>query len=255
MQLIFSQQITDHSASSISKAINEPQLAAMAEWVTLLEKKISPSQILPLCCHLPVDILDWGYLPGIPTMELDQPAEPSRSGGCVFRGLGPFSRPSPLPPPWLVRKQRCGLTPGQEIGGEGACYEIRAHLTSLIGFMKLRELIHAPYFTKWRHFYGRLQRKTGTSLGQILGHFWNLYKSALCAFQHVCDRHVSVHSTIPFVVQPATVGFAVRHLKGFFELSAMTPWYPPYLTEIMWKLLQCTNSSSAFLHRAFKEKQ
>lgn len=92
MQLIFPQQITDRSASSIGKAANEPWLAAAAERVTLLERKILPLHIVPLCCHLPLAVLVWGCLSVTPTMELHQPSEPARSGGwCMFRGLSPLS--------------------------------------------------------------------------------------------------------------------------------------------------------------------
>lgn len=108
---------------------------------------------------------------------------------------------------------------------------------------------------KWKHFYSLLQRtQTETSLGQILGHFLNKYTSALYAFQHVGHKHVSVYSFMPFLLQPATVSFADWGQKGVFQLSAMTPWYFPYLTDLMLKLFQCTKSWSAFLHRAFKEK-
>lgn len=109
---------------------------------------------------------------------------------------------------------------------------------------------------KWKHFYSLLQRtQTETSLGQILGHFLNKYTSALYAFQHVGHKHVSVYSFMPFLLQPATVSFADWGQKGVFQLSAMTPWYFPYLTDLMLKLFQCTKSWRAFLHRAFKEKQ
>lgn len=97
--------------------------------------------------------------------------------------------PSPLPQPWLVRKQCWRLTPGQEIDGEGACYKMLARLTSLMGFMKFRELLHASYIMKWKQFYSLLQRKqTETSLGQFLGHFFNIYANFSVRMTKKCFR-------------------------------------------------------------------
>lgn len=92
MQLIFPQQIADRSASSIGKATNGPRLAAAAEWVTLLEKKISPLHIVPwvVICHL----LSWseGACLSLPPCSWTSPPSlPALEGGCVFGGLSPLS--------------------------------------------------------------------------------------------------------------------------------------------------------------------
>lgn len=97
------------------------------------------------------------------------------------------------------------------------------------------------------HPSSKRKNQTGTFLEQILGQFLNRYTSAQYTFQHMWHRHISVHSSwsssimgmtdkYPQLLQPGTAGFAEWGQKGFLELSAMPPWYLPYLRQLMWKL-------------------
>lgn len=76
-------------------------------------------------------------------------------------------------------------------------------------------------------------------------------------FQHGCPRNVSEHASNPFLSQPTRVSFADQGQKGLSELSlpyVEICFYLSYLTELIWKPLQCTNTWSAFLQWVFKEK-
>lgn len=121
---------------------------------------------------------------------------------CMFTGLHPISLlilTITSASAMTREKTLMKLTPCHEIDEEGAFYKMLAHLTSLMEFMKFRELLHAPDVMKWKQFWSLLHRKqTETSLGQFLGHFLNIYVNFSACMSNRCFR--TCFLSIPFTV-------------------------------------------------------
>lgn len=92
MQLIFPQQITAHSASSIGKAANGPQLPAWLNESLCWRKRYCHGTLSPCAVICYLMSCSEGSCPSIPRWSWTSPPNlPALEGGCVFRGLSALS--------------------------------------------------------------------------------------------------------------------------------------------------------------------